>query len=184
MSYPHDIDIVVAEGAMPAAMQATTLLGLVGDDRPIVVLFDDDDDGKRAHNALDKWANKLVRLRYDKWIPAKNVPVEAEDMFSNALIERFLRDVGRDGHTDGQNQRPKTQTWHYSLTDAGKLKLIDWLPRNATADDCRAWAELFTHLDTLVDKAAERAARSAVRQDGDSRTGQGANDRRSGDRDR
>lgn len=178
------LDIVVADGAMPAAMQATTLLGLVGDDRPIVVLFDDDEDGKRAHNTLDKWANKLVRLRYDKWIQAKNVPVEAEDMFSNALIERFLGDVGSDGHTDGQNQRPKTKTWHYSLTDAGKLKLIDWLPKNATADDCRAWGELLTHLDTLVDKAAQRAARSAERQDDDSLTGQGANARRGGDRER
>jgi putative ATP-dependent endonuclease of the OLD family len=161
------IDIVIAEGAMPAAMSVTSLRGLTDADRPVVVLFDDDEEGRRAHGALDKWSNKIVRLKYDKWVPAQNVAVEAEDLFSNSLLERFLNEVGRDDRLDGQNKRPGTSTWHYSLTDKGKTSLVEWLPTRATANECGAWGKLIEHLDSLIANAEQRAARRRAHPGGD-----------------
>lgn len=154
------VEVVPADGASDAAFQAVTMRGLHGD-RAIAVIFDDDDEGRKARDMLTKrnWQMKSQVLCYSHWVPPANVSVEAEDMFSNAMIRRFLSEVGETGNIDGRNLRPKTEVWHYSFTEQGKKALIEWARRNARPDELSAWKAMLDHLAGLVTRAKAAQAR-------------------------
>ncbi len=156
------IDIVPATGAVDAAFQAVALKGLYQSTRPISALFDEDEEGRRAQQLLTgkfRWQNKKEVISYKQWVAYDNVPVEAEDMFPNSVMKKFLAEVGEEGHLDGKNLRPQTKIWHFSLTEAGKLALIDWLTKHGQPSHFGQWMALLAVLHQRIEDA-QKATRA------------------------
>ncbi|MCC7542087.1 MAG: AAA family ATPase [Deltaproteobacteria bacterium] len=151
------IDILPCEGAMDAAFQAVTLRGLIDPSTSVSALFDGDENGDKSARLLTSkgWQNKSQVLCYRQWVDPHNQPVEAEDMFPTAVLERFLAEVGESGHLSGKNQRGKTTEWHVELTALGKDAFLAWLGRNADADAFTRWSALIGKLRELAARAGE-----------------------------
>jgi putative ATP-dependent endonuclease of the OLD family len=92
-----DLYVVPAGNAERVVIQSVLLKQQT--DRPLLALLDNDEAGKHARDELTKrfkfQGHKVVTV--DEVLPRipRSFPAEAEDLFPNSLMERFVREEGR-----------------------------------------------------------------------------------------
>lgn len=156
-----DVHVAFQRGASGAALQAVTLAARHAPARKVVAIFDSDDAGRKAHELLWKtfhWKTGVDKglhvWMYPQWLNAQpDVPLEAEDLFSNATMEAFLAEPGHEDFCD-EKKRWKSGVWHYGLTQKGKIAFGHWLERHGTAAIFEGWRPLLVDLRKVIDGAA------------------------------
>lgn len=146
-------EIRAATGAHAAALEALLLRQLTGSVAKIGVLLDSDPPGKEASKLLKdrfKWGGthaceavfeyKLVRP------PGNDVPVEAEDLYPGALLEKFFKTHGNEFLEE--KQRYRDGTFHYGLNQAGKENFVSFVEEAAVAADIVKWVALIQLIRT------------------------------------
>lgn len=125
----------------------------------VVVLVDNDDEGKKAQKLL-KEALKLrpgeQLLHYGTFF---NQPFgwEAEDLFPAMTFSRWLQDVGEEA-IDGKERRPDGE-WHYRLNQVGKAAFAAWIEANGDAKMLRRFIDVLEVVDKAIEKQVERENR-------------------------
>ncbi len=127
------LDIRFDEGAHKAAVQAILvrqMLASLQPMKPIGVLFDSDEMGKSAKDFLTQkfnWNGRHIFV-YKKWKPDQsNVPVEAEDMFDERFLKRFVE--SQPPCVIAEKMQYKSGTFHYGFTQDGKSAFLKYLHR-------------------------------------------------------
>ncbi|KYF49447.1 hypothetical protein BE08_33030 [Sorangium cellulosum] len=153
--------------AAGAALQAVTIAARYSPGRVVVALFDSDKPGLDGYDLLANrfsWKKKasegLHVLTYERWLEGCGVPVEAEDLFTNATLDVFLSAPGHQDFCDEKVRRKKTGVWHYGLTTPGKIAFIKWLEQYGTVTMFEPWRPVLEHLRTLTAGAAATPAKS------------------------
>jgi putative ATP-dependent endonuclease of the OLD family len=115
-------------------------------DVPVLVVVDNDEDGRKARQTLVGQSfgfDKALTVTYaavfegEKW---QQFPVEAEDLFNPTLIERFATTFGP-AVVDGTKKRPDG-AFHYDLGQAAKESLTEFLESEADPADLHRWIEM------------------------------------------
>lgn len=152
-----EVHILPRGGAAGAVIEALALAARHAPGRAVAALFDSDDTGKESYRLLSdrfSWKKKagerLYVLSYDQWLTACDVPVEAEDLFSNATMEAFLAVPGNEGYVTEKVKRKKSGVWHYGIDTPGKIAFVAWLGANGSAATFEGWRPVLAHLLTLV----------------------------------
>jgi 5S rRNA maturation endonuclease (ribonuclease M5) len=136
------IRIHPAGGALPAALMAILLRAET--DLPILVLLDNDDNGRRARDTLVRrfgFAKRKEVMTYAEVFDSYPMGVDAEDMFDRALLDRFVSSQGP------RARRTWTSGDQVALTPAAKSAFVGWLADNLDAESCGHWG---TILDRVV----------------------------------
>jgi len=147
----NGISVVPCAGASDAALKALLLGDLIGRER-VFALLDADEAGKSARAILveklktAKFQGGQVLL-YSEVVGEDGVPVEAEDLFPEALVQEFLK-----VHPQfmAEYQRGKKRA-HIGLTKEGKAPFCSWLESNVELEQLGRWND-------LIEKLAARAA--------------------------
>mgnify|MGYP007080354580 CR=1 FL=1 len=110
---------------------------------PIGVLFDSDEMGRSAKDFLTqkfKWNGRHV-FAYKKWKPDQsNVPVEAEDMFDEKFLKRFV--ASQPPCVIAETMQYKNSTFHYGFTPEGKETFVKYLESELTSKDVGQWIKV------------------------------------------
>lgn len=140
----HELEHVAiqpAGGAMAAALQAIVLRAET--ELPLLVIFDNDDQGRRAkHTLVNRFQFDRRRqvTTYAELVPDYPEGVEAEDMFDWRFVQRFVDEQGP------KSIRGKMliheDEWHFDLTSASKSAFVDWAQRHAQKRDLRRWGQV------------------------------------------
>jgi putative ATP-dependent endonuclease of OLD family len=150
------LELIYTDGAMKAARRGLLLKDeLPG--TPMMVIFDDDQDGCKAHDRLKSDFNfkpKHDILMYSSILPNRlsGQPVEAEDLFATSLIDTFIAEHGPSVYT-GLVKRDKhwgagwQSETHYDLTQEAKALLPAWLGKKCKASDVARWGQLLDILE-------------------------------------
>lgn len=126
-------------------MVAQAVVAKAAVDVPIIIMVDNDEDGRRVRSTLAGKTfgfDKKQILTYaelfdgEKWI---QFPVEAEDLFAAELIEGFVKAHG-DSIVDGTRRRPDG-LFHYDFTQSAKQALTQWLTDEAQPAHVTKWIE-------------------------------------------
>jgi putative ATP-dependent endonuclease of OLD family len=140
------LDIRYDEGAHKAAVQAILvrqMLSSVLPAKPIGALFDSDEMGKSAKELLTgkfNWNGRHV-FAYKKWKPDQSsVPVEAEDMFDEKFLKRFV--ASQPPCVIAETMQYKNGTFHYGFTQDGKEAFLKYLESEMTSKDVGRWIEV------------------------------------------
>jgi len=146
------ITIIPCTGAKEAREAAVGYRETHGESCQIRVLFDWDDIGKVEYDKLKSdslWGKKMV-WTYRNWkqLEPSTVPVEAEDMFENGLLEAFIESCGDKIVTE--KQKYKDGTFHYGIEQNQKKSLEYWVEHNAKPEHCRRWIKLLEDLRKSV----------------------------------
>jgi len=141
---------------------ATAVIADAATDSPVMVLLDNDQDGKDALKLLsDKFGFTNVTKRltdtsgpssqkqvatYAGLFPPeqRDFPYEAEDVYAPEVIQSFVDDHG-DSVIDGSLRRPDG-TFHFDLNTASKELLGEHLRLHATPQHLERWADLLLGL--------------------------------------
>jgi putative ATP-dependent endonuclease of the OLD family len=153
-----DVHILPRGGAAGAVLEAVTLGMRHAPGRAVAALFDSDGNGNESYDLLaetfhwkERAGARLFALTCRQWIKDTNVPVESEDFFGHATLERFLGEPGHGDFMTEKVKRPgKLGGWHIGLTGAGKLALVTWLEQNGTVEMFEPWRTVLEHLRKLV----------------------------------
>ncbi|MHB1447051.1 MAG: ATP-dependent nuclease, partial [Acidimicrobiales bacterium] len=148
----QQVQFVPAEGAKRAVRRALVIKDELPE-VPIVVVLDDDPDGRRAYERLTGdfgfQGNRDV-LYYSGVFPSRpNEPhvVEAEDLFKTSFIQHFL-DSGPSGEFTALSHRSPLwgADWsdeiHFDLTEAAKQRLARWVETRCRRTHRLRWAEV------------------------------------------
>ncbi len=147
----NGIFVVACAGASDAALKALLLGDLIGRER-VFALLDADEAGKGAKAIL---VEKLKTARfqgsqvilYSEVVGEDGVPVEAEDLFPQALVQEFLK---VNPQFMAEYQRGKNRA-HIGLTKEGKAPFCAWLESHVKLQQLGRWSDL---IDKLVARAA------------------------------
>jgi hypothetical protein len=147
----NGIFVVPCAGANDVALKALLLGDFIGRER-VFALLDADEAGKSARAILveklrtAKFQGSQVLL-YSEVVGEDGVPVEAEDLFPEALVQEFLKT-----HPQfmAEYQRGKKRA-HIGLTKEGKALFCAWLESNAELEQLDRWNDL---IEKLVARAA------------------------------
>lgn len=154
------IEVMPATGAKAAAVQA--VLQHVASSRPVLVLLD--------YEALTKPYIEMLRdtfgfrpeslMTYREWGPAPkaNDPVEAEGLFPQPFLDRFIRQAG-EGRVVSEKVRT-SKGWRYGLNQNGKQLFLDFVDRKATKDDLANFALVWQAIDERITKLEARLSRA------------------------
>jgi energy-coupling factor transporter ATP-binding protein EcfA2 len=135
-------------------------------DLPLAVLVDNDDAGRHVRNQLvgatfgfekKQFVSYAAMFTEPQW---QSFPVEAEDLFPPAVIERFVGEHGT-AVIDGSKKRPDG-AFHYDLGQAAKEDLCAWLERSLTPPDVVSWVALLLKLRALLGLPADESAEGIV----------------------
>lgn len=106
------------------------------------------------------WKNKasegLHAFTYEKWRPNSGGPIEAEDLFDDAVLKRFLDEPGNSVYCTGTLLNKKQQRWHYDLDKDGKIAFTGWLEQNATPAVFEPWRPVLQDLTALAKSAGAK----------------------------
>lgn len=147
----NGIFVVPCVGASDAALKAVLLADLIGRER-VLALLDADDAGKAARAILveklqtAKFQGDQVLL-YSEVVGEEGVPVEAEDLFGETLVQEFLK---ANPQFMAEYQRGKNRA-HVGLTKEGKAPFCAWVESNVKPDQLGRWNDL---IDELVGRAS------------------------------
>lgn len=126
----------------------------------VVVLVDNDDEGKKAQKLLKeslKLRPKEQLLHYGDFFNA-SFRWEAEDLFPGSVLSGWLVDVGEDLLT-GKERRPDGE-WHYDLNTVGKAAFAGWVEGQTDGAPFGRWIEV---LETVGDALQRQDAREERR---------------------
>lgn len=150
------IHIVKSNSASNAAMQAITMAARHVPGRVVVALFDRDESGLEGFDLLSNrfsWKKRgsdgLFVMTYESWVPSSERTVEAEDIFTNATMEAFLRMDEHKDHCD-EKVRRKNGLYHYGLTEKGKKAFLAWLGAQEGPEAFEPWRRVIEHLRKLI----------------------------------
>jgi hypothetical protein len=111
--------------------------------KPIGALFDSDEMGKAAKEFLTQkfnWNGKHV-FEYRTWkTNSSNAPAEAEDMFDEKFLKRFV--ASQPPCVIAETMQYKSGAFHYGFTQNGKEAFLKYLESDLTAKDVGQWIEL------------------------------------------
>ena len=71
-------------------------------------------------------------------------PVEAEDMFPDKFLERFLHQ--HPGHFLSEQMQYSDGTYHYGFTQGGKKAFIQYVKNHLGKTHTATWVEILEHL--------------------------------------
>jgi len=135
------------EGAHKAAVQAILLRQMLSQKIPVGALFDSDELGKSAKDLLTNkfgWHGKHVFI-YRKWKPDQSsVPVEAEDMFEEKFLTRFVN--SQPACIIAEKMQYKSGAFHYGFTQDGKSAFLKFLENDLKAQDVTCWIQVLTDI--------------------------------------
>lgn len=145
-----DLEIRYDEGAHKAAVQAILvrqMLSSLQPVKPIGALFDSDEMGKSAKEFLTQkfnWNGRHV-FAYRTWKPnSSNAPVEAEDMFEEKFLKRFV--ASQPPCVIAETMQYKSGTFHYGFTQDGKEAFLKYLESELTSKDVGCWIQVLEHI--------------------------------------
>ena len=149
------LDIRYGEGAHKAAVGAILLRQMMGQDGPIIVLLDSDEHGKSAASLLKKkfnWHGGDV-LTYRKWrtLDPATVPVEAEDMLPEDLLEGFAK---KHPAYLAEKMQFKDGTFHYGFTQDGKGHFVSYVEKKMQAAHAATLIDILEHVQNRVERLA------------------------------
>jgi predicted ATPase len=134
------LEIRYGEGAHKAAVQAILVRQMVPQQIPVCVLLDSDEMGKSAKELLTtkfNWNGRHVFV-YKKWRPDQsNVPVEAEDMFEEKFLKRFV--ACQPAAVVAETMQYKSGEFHYGFTQDGKEAFLKHLGTHLTIENVGRW---------------------------------------------
>ena len=137
------LEIRPDEGAHKAAVQAILVRQMLGQQIPVGALFDSDEMGRSAKELLTdkfRWNGKHVFV-YRKWKPDQSsVPIEAEDMFDEKFLKRFVD--SQPPSVIAEKMQYKSGAFHYGFTQDGKTAFLQYLETNLKAHDVGCWVQV------------------------------------------
>ncbi len=140
------LDIRFDEGAHKAAVQAILvrqMLAALQPAKPIGVLVDSDEMGKSAKEFLTQkfnWNGRHV-FAYRTWKSnSSNAPVEAEDMFDEKFLKRFV--ASQPPCVVAETVQYKSGSFHYGFTQDGKEAFLKYLESELTNKDVGRWIDV------------------------------------------
>jgi hypothetical protein len=124
------IEIRHDEGAAKTAMQALLLQKLSERKVPMVVVLDWDEPGRQADKLLKERGQGIKSVFYRNWkqLNPSEVQIEAEDMFPQKLLEKFVEENG--DLVISEKAKFEDQTFHYGFDQAGKDLFLEYLSRH------------------------------------------------------
>jgi putative ATP-dependent endonuclease of the OLD family len=125
----------------------------------VVVLLDDDEEGRKARKLLLdglKLRQGEEVLSYGQFMSG-HFAWEAEDLFPPALIEKWISEVGEDS-LNGKIRRPDG-AWHYDIGVAGKAQLAAWIASQMSVSSVREWRKVLKEIDLAISKQERRIER-------------------------
>lgn len=158
----NGIFVVPCAGASDAALKALLLGDLIGRER-VLVLLDADEAGKSAKAIL---VEKLKTARfqggqvllYSEVVGEDGVPVEAEDLFPEALVQEFLK---VNPQFMAEYQRGKNRA-HIGITKQGKAPFCAWLESHVKLQQLDRWNDLIEKLVARAAVAVEKRKAAAA----------------------
>jgi hypothetical protein len=139
----QDLHIVAAGGASKLVLEATVMRARTS--LPVLVVLDSDEAGRSAAKTLvEKLGFQKGQrvMTYSAVFDGNPQGVEAEDLFPNALLRRFLGEFGEDAVLSEKKQSTELGKWHFGLNATGKDLVAAFLEKNAKAKDFEKWVEL------------------------------------------
>lgn len=112
--------------------------------KPVLVLLDNDDVGKKARDLLaDRFGfqKKKDLLSYCDIVGDPSEAIEAEDLWPSELMARFVAEKGEDAVMSGKWLR-KDGGWHFDIRHTAKVEMGAFLDAEVTPADCSMWVEL------------------------------------------
>jgi putative ATP-dependent endonuclease of OLD family len=158
----NGIFVVPCAGASDAALKALLLGDLIGRER-VFALLDADEAGKSAKAILveklktAKFQGGQVLL-YSEVVGEDGVPVEAEDLFPEELVQEFLK---VNPQFMAEYQRGKNRA-HIGLTKEGKAPFCAWLESHVKLQQLGRWNDLIEKLVARAAVAVEKRKAAAA----------------------
>jgi putative ATP-dependent endonuclease of the OLD family len=156
------IEIVGSTGAKSAANQAVLLREAYR--MPVIVLLD--------FEALTKPYLSMLRdtfhfptegvMTYREWGPAPRTdnPVEAEDLFPQTFLRRFVDEAGEENVV---SEKVRTKDgWHYGFNKAGKELFQRFVEADASAAELTTFADVWRALADRVSKIEQASRQEAA----------------------
>lgn len=144
-----DVAIRPAGGAMAAAAAAIVLRA--ESEVPILVLLDHDTPGRRAlHTLVSRFGFDRQRevLTYADVFEGGPQGVEAETLFDQDLLRRFVRERGP-ASSHGEQRLPQGLR-HVDLTSSGKSAFVGWLRTHLRPEHLTRWGRLLDLIDDRI----------------------------------
>jgi hypothetical protein len=136
-----DVAVRPAGGAMAAAAAAIVLRA--ESEVPVLVLLDHDDPGRRAADTLVSrfgFERRRQVITYADVFEGGPIGVEAETLFDQDLLQRFVRERGP-GTTHGDERLPQGLR-HVDLTSSGKSAFVGWSATRLRPHHLAHWSAL------------------------------------------
>jgi hypothetical protein len=153
------VELIPAEGATKAVRRALVFKDELPN-TPVLVLLDDDPDGRQAYEKLTNsfgFQGGSEVLYYSTILSRRlsNGVVEAEDLFATSLLDEFIKEQG-DGAWTGRTKR--TREWgagweteaHIDFTEAAKAALPPWLESRCGDVHIVRWVPLIDKIEKLL----------------------------------
>lgn len=144
------LHLSAAGGAIKAVAQALVTKSQTA--KPIMVLLDSDEPGRKAREMLSdrfRFQNKKEVTSYGELF-ANETGIEAEDLWPSSLLEQFVTERGEAQVLTGKHKR-NDGDWHYDISAAAKDELGGFLEANVAPADCERWVSL---LETIRQRLA------------------------------
>lgn len=138
----ENIHIICSGGANEVIKDSVVMRSVYGENKSVFALLDDDTHGKNAYSTL---TGKLgfqsggEVLTYREWQHRKGADVEAEDLFSEDIVEDFIDTYGKSA-LEGWNRRNDGGR-HVDISSSAKEEFTTYIGKNATKEDCEKWIE-------------------------------------------
>jgi hypothetical protein len=157
------IVVLPSTGAKSAAVQAILLK--VAHAIPVIVLLDYERETKSKVDMLRDtfgFPGEAV-FTYREWGPApkSDEPVEAEGLFPQKFLERFLRNAG-EGTVLTEKVRGR-EGWRYGFNQVGKTAFLNFVEAKARRAELAKFGEIWDEIENRVAKLEQREERSAQR---------------------
>lgn len=141
-----DLAVRPAGGAMAAAAAAIVLRE--ESEVPVLVLLDNDAPGRRALETLVSrfgFDRQREVLTYADVFEGGPQDVEAETLFDQGLLRRFVRERGT-ASSHGEQRLPQGLP-HVDLTSSGKSAYVGWLRTHVRPEHLARWGRLLDLID-------------------------------------
>jgi putative ATP-dependent endonuclease of OLD family len=157
------IFVLPSNGAKSAAVQAILLK--VAHAIPVIVLLDYERETKSKMDMLRDtfgFPGEAV-FTYRGWGPApkSDEPVEAEGLFPQKFLERFLRSTG-EATVLSEKVRGR-EGWRYGFNQVGKSAFLNFVEAKARRAELGKFGEIWDDIENRVEKLERRDERSAER---------------------
>lgn len=111
--------------------------------KPIMVLFDNDDLGRKSAHLLTQscgFQNRKEVMSYAELFGGQ-LNIEAEDLWPQRILAHFVKQFGEDSVISGKWQR-HDGGWHFDIRSTAKDEMASFLLAEVAAPDCGRWVEL------------------------------------------